>query len=56
MSAQTMIQPGRPSGDYLALLRAFPPRPIRDDDRYRRAIAIVNDLLDRPALAPDEED
>lgn len=42
--------------EYLALLRAFPPRPIRDDDAHRRAIAVVNGLLDRPALSPDEED
>jgi HTH-type transcriptional regulator / antitoxin HigA len=41
---------------YLALLRAFPPRPIRDDDEHRSAIAIVNSLLDRPGLSADEED
>jgi HTH-type transcriptional regulator/antitoxin HigA len=44
------------SPEYLALLRAFPPRPIRGDDEHRRAIEVVNGLLDRPALTPDEED
>jgi HTH-type transcriptional regulator/antitoxin HigA len=42
--------------EYLALIRAFPPRPIRDDDEHRRAIEVVNGLLDRPALTSDEED
>ena len=44
------------SPEHLALLGAFPPRPIRDDDEHRRAIEVVNGLLDRPALTPDEED
>jgi HTH-type transcriptional regulator/antitoxin HigA len=55
MRARTKSRPDRSSG-YLALLRSFPPRPIRDDDEHRRAIAVVNGLLDRPALSPDEED
>ena len=37
------------SSEYLALLGAFPPRPIHDDDAHRRAIEVVNSLLDRPA-------
>ncbi len=56
MGVRTKTKPGRSSGEYLALLRTFPPRPIRDDDEHRRAIAVVNGLLDRPALTPDEED
>ena len=46
----------RVSAAYLALLRAFPPRPIRDEEEHRRAIAVVNSLLDRPPLSTDEED
>jgi HTH-type transcriptional regulator/antitoxin HigA len=48
--------PRRASAGYLALLRGFPPRPIRNEDDHRRSIAVVNGLLDRPALNPDEED
>src|ERR1700677_3614385 len=49
-------KPHASSSEYLALLRAFPPRPIRGDDEHRRAIEVVNGLLDRPALTSDEED
>ena len=48
--------PRRVSAGYVALLRGFPPRPIRSDDQHRRAIAVVSGLLNRPALNPDEED
>lgn len=56
MSAGTKSQPDHGPREYLALLRAFPPRPIRDDDEHRRAIEVLNRLLDRPSLSPDEED
>jgi HTH-type transcriptional regulator / antitoxin HigA len=46
----------RASAGYLALLGGFPPRPIRSDDEHRQAIAVVDGLLDRPALNSDEED
>jgi HTH-type transcriptional regulator/antitoxin HigA len=46
----------RVSAAYLALLRAFPPRPIRDGEEHRRVIAVVNSLLDRPALNADQQD
>ncbi len=49
-------EPQRISARYLALLRRFAPRPIRSEDEHRRAIAVVNDLLDRPTLSQDEED
>jgi HTH-type transcriptional regulator / antitoxin HigA len=48
--------PQRHSDEYLALLKAFPPRPIRDGEQHRKAIEVVNGLLDRPALTPDAED
>ena len=34
----------------------FPLRPIHGDAEHRRAIEVVNSLLDRPALSPDQED
>jgi HTH-type transcriptional regulator / antitoxin HigA len=49
-------KPQAASSEYLALLRAFPPRPIHCDDEHRRAVEVVNGLLDRPALTFDEED
>jgi HTH-type transcriptional regulator/antitoxin HigA len=56
MNVRTKTTPQSCSSEYLALLRAFPPRPIRDDRENRQAITVVNSLLDRPALTPDEED
>ncbi len=49
-------KPARFSPEYLALLASFPLRPIRDDAEHRRAIEVVNSLIDRPGLIPDEED
>jgi HTH-type transcriptional regulator / antitoxin HigA len=54
MTAKTKSK--RVSAAYLALLRGFTPRPIRNEDEHRRAIAVVNGLLDKPALSADEED
>jgi len=48
--------PQRISDEYLALIHAFPPRPIRGDDQHQRAVEVVNSLLDRPELTPDAED
>jgi HTH-type transcriptional regulator/antitoxin HigA len=44
------------SPEYLALVRAFAPRPIRGDDDHGRTIEIVNRLLDRPSLTSDVKD
>lgn len=56
MKAGTKTRPDRGPSEYLDLLRSFPPRPIRGDDDHRQAVEVVNRLLDRPALTPDEED
>ena len=56
MNAGTKTRSDRCSPQYLALVRAFPPRPIRGDDDHRRAIEVVNGLLDRQSLTADEED
>jgi HTH-type transcriptional regulator / antitoxin HigA len=48
--------PQRTSDNYVALVNAFPPRPIRNDDQHRRAVEVVNGLLDRPVLTSDQED
>lgn len=41
---------------YLELIRQHPLRPIRSEDELVRAIAIIDSLIDRDELAPDEED
>lgn len=47
----------KPSPDrYLDLLRGFPPRPIRDEDGHRRAIGVIDSLIDRGELTPEERD
>jgi HTH-type transcriptional regulator / antitoxin HigA len=42
--------------NYLALVRRYPLRPIRDENALDSAIAVIDALLDRGRLAPAEED
>jgi HTH-type transcriptional regulator/antitoxin HigA len=37
-------------------VQKFPLRPIRSDQDLDRAIAIINSLIDRSGLSPDEDD
>jgi HTH-type transcriptional regulator/antitoxin HigA len=46
----------RCSPEYLVLIGSFPLRPIRGDAEHRHATEVLNSLLDRPALSPDQED
>ncbi len=41
---------------YFALVVKLPLRPIRSDEDLAKAIRMVDSLLDRRDLAPDEED
>jgi HTH-type transcriptional regulator/antitoxin HigA len=41
---------------YLELVQRFPLRPLRSDADLDRAIAVINSLIDRDRLGPDEED
>jgi HTH-type transcriptional regulator/antitoxin HigA len=41
---------------YLELVRAFPIRPIRSDAELDQAIAVIDSLIDKDELAPDEQD
>jgi len=56
MSVRTKTKVIGCSREYLALVRAFPLRPIRGDEEHRRAIKVANGLLARPSLTPDMED
>lgn len=53
----TRIQgPRRPRDTYFELVKRFPLRPIRSERELDRAIAIIDSLLDRDDLDPDEKD
>ncbi len=46
-----------PVDRYMDLVRAFPLRPIRDDEQHRRAIEILDSLIDLgPGRTLEEED
>ncbi len=48
--------PGSPDPSYLALIRRFPLRPIRNDNELDAASEVVDDLTDRDDLTPAESD
>jgi len=56
MKVRTKTKADGGSPEYLALLGAFPPRPIGSDPEHRRSVEVVNGLLDRPTLTSNEED
>lgn len=45
-----------PDEGYMLLVRAFPLVPIRDAEHLERAVAVVDDLIDRPHLSASEQD
>jgi HTH-type transcriptional regulator/antitoxin HigA len=46
----------KPTHRYLDLIHQFPLRPIRSDAELDQAIKMIDSLLDRDDIAPDEED
>lgn len=56
MSLQTKRRRPAPPDSYLLLIHRFPLRAIRDDRELDEAIALVNELLDRPKLDEGETD
>jgi HTH-type transcriptional regulator/antitoxin HigA len=53
----TTSRHGRPGAEgYMALIRAWPLRPIRSEVELDRAIAMLDALSDRQALTPEEHD
>ena len=47
----------RPHSDrYFDLVHAFPLRPIRTDAEVDQAVAMIDSLIDREQLDPDEQD
>lgn len=41
---------------YIELVQAFPPRPIKSEEEMLAAQEIIDSLIDRAPLTPDEED
>ena len=52
----TLNRRGKAKDGYLDLVVRFPLRPIHSDHELERAIKMVDSLLDRRDLAPDEAD
>ncbi len=52
----TANRPGKVKDRYLELVRRFPLRPIRSDEELDGAVCVVDSLLDRRDLAPEEKD
>jgi len=52
----TANRPGDLKDPYAELIRQFPLRPIRSDDELDEAIRVVDSLVGRPALRPEEQD
>ncbi len=42
--------------DYFELLKAFPPRPIKSESEMLAAQKVIDSLIDRAPLTPDESD
>ncbi|BBD53305.1 helix-turn-helix domain-containing protein [Planktothrix agardhii] len=41
---------------YMQLLQDFPPRPITSEEDFAATQTVINRLLDKPELTPEEED
>jgi HTH-type transcriptional regulator / antitoxin HigA len=46
----------RSTETYIDLLKTFPPRPIRSEVELLETQKVIDSLLDRPQLTPDERD
>ena len=52
----TATRQGKTKDRYFELVLRFPLRPIRSDKELNAAVKMVDSLLDRKDLAPEEED
>ena len=52
----TVNRPGKVKDRYFELVRRFPLRPIRSDEELDGAVRMVDSLLDRRDLVPEEKD
>jgi HTH-type transcriptional regulator/antitoxin HigA len=56
MTMPIKTKKGRARNLYLELVRRFPLRPIRSDEELDRAIHMIDSLIDRDHLVPEEKD
>jgi HTH-type transcriptional regulator/antitoxin HigA len=42
--------------NYLELLKTFPPRPIANEEDFNKTQKIIDTLIDKGELTPDEQD
>ena len=47
---------GKTEDRYLDLIRRFPLRPLRNGAELDAAIAVIDELIDRPTLTAPEQD
>ncbi len=52
----TRTTEAEPIAAYIALVREFIPRPIREEGEYDRATGLMERLLDRDELSPGAQD
>ncbi|MBW4581393.1 MAG: transcriptional regulator [Tildeniella nuda ZEHNDER 1965/U140] len=50
------IHGSRNSSSYGELLKAFPPRPVKSEAEFIATQQVIDSLIDRGELTPDEED
>lgn len=50
------MTPGITEPSYTDLLTKFPPRPIKSEEQLAQTQAVIDALLDRSKLTPDEQD
>ncbi|TAE59785.1 MAG: transcriptional regulator [Nostocales cyanobacterium] len=46
----------RNNNAYIELLKSFPPRPITSEEEFLATQKVINFLIDKGELTPDEED
>jgi len=44
------------TNQYVELLQKFPPRPVTSETEFEATQTVINQLLDKSELTPDEED
>ena len=51
-----MTSGSRSSIAYIELLKTFPPRPINSEEELMATQSVIDSLIDRGELTPDEQD
>lgn len=51
-----MMSGSRNTSAYIELLKSFPPRPIASEEEFIATQEVIDSLIDRGELTPDEQD